>query len=160
MSGPQRSKIIVGAQISFNREDLMKNLPETEHALVLRTDFSDDTAWASICAAIREPVGGFQAYVDFVSDLAFDGANVEQLLSLIPIDSKHMFIFVVDRIALSHPDHPILVMDLLRERGRTFRAIPFEMWGIENNLSIANMDFAEFADSTDPDGIFRGFSNG
>ncbi len=138
----------------------MKNFPETEHALVLRTDFSDDNAWKSICKAIREPVGEFQAYVDFVSDLEFDGINLEQLLSRIPTDSKHVFIFVVDRIAFSHPDHPILVMDLLTERGRTFRVIPSEMWGIENNLSIANMDFAEFADSTDPDGIFRGFSDG
>jgi hypothetical protein len=28
---------------------------------------------------------------------------------------------------------------------------------IENNLSIANMDFAEFADSVNEDGVFRGF---
>jgi hypothetical protein len=138
----------------------MKKVPETEYALVLRTDFSSDDAWASICAAIREPVGEFQAYVDFVSDLAFDGVDAEQLLSLIPKNSKRKFIFVVDRISLSHPEHPILVMDLLRERGRTFRIIPSEMWGIENNLSITNMDFAEFADSTDPDGIFRGFADG
>jgi hypothetical protein len=31
------------------------------------------------------------------------------------------------------------------------------MWGVENNLSIANMDFEEFADAVGPDGIFRGF---
>jgi hypothetical protein len=31
------------------------------------------------------------------------------------------------------------------------------MWGIENNLSIANMDFEEFAENVDDDGIFRGF---
>jgi hypothetical protein len=33
------------------------------------------------------------------------------------------------------------------------------MWGIENNLSTANMDFAEFADEVDDDGVFRGFSS-
>jgi hypothetical protein len=65
--------------------------------------------------------------------------------------------FVVDRTALSHGDQPILVMDLYAEPGRTFRVIPSEMWSVENNLSLANMDFAEFADSTDADGIFRGF---
>jgi hypothetical protein len=32
-----------------------------------------------------------------------------------------------------------------------------EFWGIENNLSIANMFFSEFADSVDDDGVFRGF---
>ena len=29
--------------------------------------------------------------------------------------------------------------------------------GVENNLSISNMDFYEFADNADADGIFRGF---
>jgi len=31
------------------------------------------------------------------------------------------------------------------------------MCSVENNLSIANMDFSEFADNVDKDGIFRGF---
>ena len=30
---------------------------------------------------------------------------------------------------------------------------------IEANLSIANMDFEEFADSVGPDGVFRGFDD-
>jgi hypothetical protein len=29
--------------------------------------------------------------------------------------------------------------------------------GVENNLSLVNMDFVEFAESVDPDGVFRGF---
>lgn len=138
----------------------MKNIPETENALVLRTDFSDDRAWESICEAIRKPIGEFQAHVDCVSDTAFDGIVPEQLFSLIPNTSKRNFIFIVDREALSKTDRPILVMDLNSEPGRMFRVIPSEMWGIENNLSIANMDFAEFADNTDPDGVFRGFMKG
>jgi len=32
-----------------------------------------------------------------------------------------------------------------------------ELWGIENNLSIANMDFWEFAAAVDEDGVHRGF---
>jgi hypothetical protein len=32
------------------------------------------------------------------------------------------------------------------------------MASVENNLSIANMDFIDFAESVDEDGIFRGFS--
>jgi hypothetical protein len=38
-----------------------------------------------------------------------------------------------------------------------FRVIPSQMWSVENNLSIANMDFFEFADAVGDDGIFRGF---
>jgi hypothetical protein len=46
---------------------------------------------------------------------------------------------------------------LYEEPGRTFRVIPSEMWSVENNLSVANMDFYEFADNVDLDGVFRGF---
>ncbi|MBB1512749.1 hypothetical protein H5399_09050 [Tessaracoccus sp. MC1627] len=42
------------------------------------------------------------------------------------------------------------------EVGRTFRAIPQEIEPITANLSIANMDFSDFADYADADGIFRG----
>jgi hypothetical protein len=43
------------------------------------------------------------------------------------------------------------------EPGRTFRVIPREIWSVENNLSISNMDYHEFADNIDSDGVFRGF---
>jgi hypothetical protein len=48
-------------------------------------------------------------------------------------------------------------VDLYTEPECEFRAIPSQIQGIENNLSIANMDFAEFTDSVDEDGVFRGF---
>jgi uncharacterized protein DUF6924 len=38
-----------------------------------------------------------------------------------------------------------------------FRAIPSQIQGIENNLSIANMDFEGFAEAVNEDGVFRGF---
>ncbi len=137
----------------------MKSIPTPEDSLsslVLRTDFSDDAAWESICAAIRQPAGEFQAFVECLSDPAYEGLTVEQLIALVPEDSRS-FMFVVDRTSLTHADHPVLVVDLLGEPGRTFRVIPSEMWGVESNLSIANMDFHEFADNVDKDGIFRGF---
>ncbi|WP_436838952.1 DUF6924 domain-containing protein [Nocardia salmonicida] len=43
------------------------------------------------------------------------------------------------------------------QMGRTFRAIPREVESIVANLSISNMDVHDFADSVDPDGVFRGF---
>ncbi len=48
-------------------------------------------------------------------------------------------------------------MDLYDGSGHEFRAIPSQIQGIENNLSIANMDFEEFAEAVDEDGVFRGF---
>ncbi len=64
--------------------------------------------------------------------------------------------FVVDHVSLTDAEHPILVLDLGDEPGRAFRVVPREMWGIENNLSIANLSFFEYADSVDADGVFRG----
>ena len=135
----------------------MRKLPETENALVLRTDFSDEAAWRAVCAAIQEPNGGFRANVDCVSDPAFKDLDKDELLSLAGESPRLTFCFIVDKTTLSSPEHPILVIDLFEEPGRTFRVIPAEIWGVENNLSIANMDFAEFADRVHADGVFRGF---
>lgn len=57
-------------------------------------------------------------------------------------------------------DGTIMFLDLNEfneQVGRTFRAIPREVEPITVNLSLANMDFRDFADSADADGIFRGF---
>jgi hypothetical protein len=136
----------------------MKPLPKTGHSLVLRTDFSDDAAWDGVCAAIQEPnEDGFKAYVDCISDRTHAGLTVEQLITLAPKGGDHVFAFIVDRVTVANPERPVLVIDLYTEPGRSFRVIPREMWGVENNLSLANMDYNEFADSVDPDGVFRGF---
>jgi Domain of unknown function (DUF6924) len=137
----------------------MKQIPTTENALVLRTDFSDQAAWEKICAIIREPVSDLQflANVEFVNDMEYAGITKNQLLELISNNYNHTFIIVVDQTTISLPEHPLLIVDLYERSGRAFRALPSQIQGIENNLSIANMDFEEFAESVDEDGIFRGF---
>src|SRR4051794_13102015 len=97
----------------------VKPLPKTEHSLVLRTDFSDDAAWEAACAAIQEPNGdGFRAYVDCVSDPAYAGLTVEQFVALDPKGADHTFAFLVDRVTLTDPDRPVLVVDLYDEPGQ------------------------------------------
>ncbi len=137
----------------------MKKIPDTNESPVIRTDFSDELAWKSVCAAIQKPVGEFRAYVDFVNDPEFAGLEAAQLPLMPWEDRKRSFAFIVDTTTISHPDHPVMVVDLRNQPGRTFRVIPSEMWGVENNLSIANMGFEDFAEATDQDGIFRGFSD-
>jgi hypothetical protein len=136
----------------------MKPIPRTKDALVLRTDFSDAAAWESVCKAITAPVGEFRAYVEFLSDPEYEGISTEQLVSLLPKGSGHTFIFVVDGTTISHPEHPVLCVDLYDKPGRTFRALPPQIQVVENNLSISNMDFREFADFVDEDGIFCGYA--
>ncbi|MFV8132805.1 DUF6924 domain-containing protein [Streptomyces syringium] len=63
---------------------------------------------------------------------------------------------MVDDVALGSSEMPLLCVDLWEDRGRTV-LIPTDLWGIENNLSLSNMDFEEFADAADEDGVFRGF---
>ncbi len=137
----------------------MKQLPMTENPLVLRTDFSNQVVWERIRAAIREPTSdfGFRANVEFIDDVAYRDMTEDQLLRLVPQNYEHSFIILVDRTAISQPEFPLLIVDLYEEPGRGFRAIPSQIPGIENNLSIANMDFADFADAVGEDGVFRGF---
>jgi hypothetical protein len=139
----------------------MKQLPKTNSPLVIRIDFGNQQAWKTICKLIRAPVQDgaytFHAYVEFLEDAAFRNLSAEELLARVPSDYGHSFLFVADGVTIAHRDFPILVMDLHTDRGRTFRALPSQVQSIENNLSIANMSFFEFADNVDEDGIFRGF---
>jgi hypothetical protein len=135
----------------------MKALPKTQQALVLRTDFSSDAIWAVVCDEIREPVGEFRAYVDCVSDPTYAHLSPGELVELASKEQIRTFLFVVDHTTITDQEHPILVLDLWDHPGRSFRVIPREMWGVENNLTIANMDFEEFAQGADQDGVFRGF---
>jgi hypothetical protein len=73
------------------------------------------------------------------------------------VTDHHAIFFVADTITVEHRDRPILCIDLLASR-KPFRVVPSELWAVENNLSLANMDYEEFADALDAEGIFRGFS--
>jgi hypothetical protein len=136
----------------------MKPLPDTKAPIVLRTDFSDDDAWSRLCTLITSPIGrdGFQACVDFVDDASFANITPDALCVSTSGKQGHSFIVVADARTFSEPEQSLLVMDLYDEPGRTFRALPTRIQAIENNLSIANMAFAEFADAAAGD-TFRGF---
>jgi hypothetical protein len=94
--------------------------------------------------------------VDFVSDPKYEGITADQLPSLVSDDSGS-FAFIIDHVTLSNSEHPVLVVDLQDEPGRTFRAVASALWEVENNLSIGNMGFDEFLGAVDSEGVFRGF---
>jgi hypothetical protein len=135
--------------------------PKTANPAVIRTDFGNQQAWEAICGLIRAPAhegsDTFYAHVEFLEDDDYRNLSTESILAMLPRDYEHTFLFIVDSATVSSPDFPILVVDLCESRGRTFRAIPSRIQSIENNLSISNMDFEEFAEDIDEDGIFRGF---
>jgi hypothetical protein len=108
-----------------------------------------------VCAIV-EPVDDTDG-PDCVSDPEYDGLTVEQLVALGQDDKDCTYAFVVDRRTMTDPEMPVLVVDLNHEPGRAFRVVPSELASIDDNLSIGNMDFFEFADNVDADGVFRGF---
>ena len=115
----------------------MEVLPKTQHALVVRTAFDNEEAWRAVCEMIRRPVsdgfgGEFLAYVEFVDNPSFRDLTAQELMGRVPVDFENGFLMVVDADTLRSPDRPILVIELRRERGRSFRAIPIEIQGIEN----------------------------
>lgn len=156
---PDWNKGKIELDMSASPTELLE-LPKSENVLVLRTDFSDDTKWAQVCDLIAKSGKGlgFQPdpNIDYLSDKKFDKLKNERLLNR-SHDYEHPFIFVVDIITIYDNEHPILCIDLYNQPGQYFRTLPSEMWDIENNLSLSNMDFEEFYQLTDDDGIFRSF---
>lgn len=138
-------------------KDSILKLPDSEDVLILRTDFSSDRIWDDLCQSIAKSGSelDFQPYVEYLNSKEYSGLNPEFILNR-DKNYKHHFIFVVDKITIEHPEHPILCMDLYDKPGETFRVVPAEMWAVENNLSISNVDFEDFLNSIDEDGIYRG----
>ena len=135
-------------------------LPRLNSSLLIRTDFSNADAWQKISdEARRENEDGFRAYLEPVSDPAFDGLTWEAVRAAVPANENGArVLFIADSVTLILPDHPLLVVDLQADTGGPpFRCIPPELWGVENNLNIANIDWEDFASAVDESGVFRGF---
>jgi len=137
-------------------------LPESENPLVIRTDFSNSAAWDSIRKIVQEShLGEFgTAFVDIVDDQEWFGITKDKLLRFVPEDYVHPLVILADRTAVSHPEFPLLIVDLLGKRGREFRAIPSAVGLIAANLSVGEMVFEEFSQDVDEDGVFRGSPEG
>ena len=134
----------------------MKPLPVSDNSLLVRTDFSSPEIWTSLRDQLNQPHGIFRASFVFVDDPAYAGLTRDDLLAL-DENERPVFVYIADAMTMTHPEHPVLVLDLFEDNGVQFRAVPAEVPAIENNLSLGNMDPEDFADNAGPDGIFRGF---
>ncbi len=126
---------------------------------VIRTDFTDDAAWKKIKRDVAAQYFlGFSANVRFIDENKYSGLSGQALIQRIPRLDQYGCIFIADATAMSAAEHHLLVIDPSNPTGQTFRVVLSAAWAVENNLSLANMDYYEFADAVDPDGVFRGFS--
>lgn len=136
----------------------MRKLPALESSLLVRTEFTSDDYWRQLCAAAsRVNEDGFRAYVDPVSDIGFDSVDWEEVKAALPGDEPATAVlFIDDSTAPTDASHPVLVVDLL-DGNEPFRCVLPELWNVENNLNIADMDWADFASASDGGGVSRGF---
>jgi hypothetical protein len=141
----------------------MKSLPQSEDTLLIRTDFSDEAAWQTLRTVITTPdeEDGFLAALHIVDDPAYRDLTTEQIAELAPAEDD--LLILADRQALSGPDMPLLAVlkteeeDAPEQGFHELRVVATQVWSIENNISLANMDWEEFVDAADDDGVFRGF---
>ena len=134
--------------------------PNQSDPWVVRTDFSDDDRWSSVRELIGAPqkeVGiTFFAYVDYVNDETHRDREPHEVVLSLPDDYADMFCFLVDRECIENKDNPVLVVGFYPSDNEsfnrlprdtpigdivTFRALPSQIQGIQNNLSLANIDF-------------------
>lgn len=147
---------------------------------VIRCDYSDDRLWeimkTQIAIPRTDPLSSmeFTANIRFEEDSSFRNLSYLEIVRRLPDDYPGFVLFLVDTKSIQEQEHPLLVVgfspmgqssdDFSRtpketpsEDIKTFRAIPSTIPSIENNLSIANMDFDDFSKAVDTDGVFRGF---
>ena len=129
---------------------------KTAHTPLVRTDFSQEPAWHEVIDAVnRDWEDGFRAIVTVIDDPAYEGWTTERLVASFSAGG-HSIILVADATTMAHPERLVLCADLVSS-GKSFRVTLPELWAVENNLSLANLDYDDFAGSTDADGVFRGF---
>jgi len=105
----------------------------------------------------KKNIIGFNANVRFIEEEGYSGLTGQELLKRLPDLKEYGCVFVADQTAMPTAEHHLLVLDPSNPKGNTFRVIPSLAWAVENNLSLANMDYSEFADAVDSDGVFRDF---
>lgn len=153
---------------------------------LIRTDFTNDSAWSTIVDKVNEPVDfedpentdpddeGYTPYVVVIEEAAFEGVDGAALAGALTGTETGGYVLLADArsmaeanaggeltlayvdLSVTDPEDAELFDSFM---GRTFRCVITEIASIEANLSIANMDFHEFADDADPDGVFRGFED-
>jgi hypothetical protein len=142
--------------------------------VVVRTHFGDDEAWRAVLALAAQSWGDeeddFESTTYPVDDPTLSGVAVEAVRdTLASIDEYLSVVFIADEETMRHPRHPLLAVNLDDEPnflddegsvfGRQFRIVPRQASGVHVNLTLANMDYTDWAHiaKADPDGVFHDF---
>lgn len=134
----------------------MKNIPSSEgETPLVRTDFSDQGAWEALVTAVTTPnEDEFLANLHIVDDPAYRDLTSEQVVALAP---GELLVVVADSVAVASAEWSVLVLHRTERGHDELRVAAESLWAVENNISIANMDWREFAEAVDDDGVLRGY---
>ncbi|MFF8690905.1 DUF6924 domain-containing protein [Streptomyces sp. NPDC015144] len=161
-------------------EGLERVLPETGRdlfdVLIIRTDFSDDESWSAVVEGLRRPWGPgaeFPASVQLVDAPAWSGATADEVLAAVVAEDLSV-VFLADRETMQSPTRALLALSTVWEDSsgldplyyqeliespepRDFRAVPAAVHGVQVDLALGNVDFAECAGtaSEEPDQVLR-----
>lgn len=141
--------------------------------VLLRTSFGDDAAWVRVRDGAQapwdpggsdDPEDAYEAALEIVDDPRYDGLTAAALVEAAGPE-VFSFVFLADADGMRDPDDPTVLVvsigdsqDEFNTHGQSFRTVVSEVAAIEANLSLANMDFEDWAESVGADGVFRGFA--
>lgn len=146
---------------------------DRDAALIIRTEYRDEQAWAAVKAELMRSWGDgeFEPYVHIADDPKWAGCTSAQILSAAPTDDNLSVVFLADRDSMrAGPVTLLAVAVLTREEcdseeefeaeGGEFRTVPAGVHEIQANLMIANLSFGDFKEAAeqDPQGVFQGFA--
>ena len=128
--------------------------PKEIGAELFKIESGHEQKWNDLIQSASNPPAPFIANIAYVRK---ERTSIEELLSSLPEDYAYDFIFVADSETFTSENRSCLVIDLIDPAKPRFRALPSTLASIENNLNIANLDFADFHHEANPTGIFKGF---
>ncbi|MQY28331.1 DUF6924 domain-containing protein [Nocardia aurantia] len=137
----------------------MKVLPQVDSPLLVRTDFSDDSAWQALLAVVDAPsAAGARANTHIVDDAAYTDLTAAQVVEQAPAGRLGELLIVADKTAVTAPDMPLLVIHRPGTPDHEgLRVVAAQLGSVANAVTGATREWDEIADAADDEGVFRGF---
>lgn len=138
-------------------------ITQDNSGLLVRTDFSDDHAWAALAADAdrldprTEAPEEYSPFVQIVDDPAFAGATPEQVMAIVrqgedDEEPGEEVVVIADRASMDGPDRTVLVVPLGENVGWSFRLRPDQVRSMVANLFVGNNDISDWMEQGSPDG--------
>ncbi|MEU6311463.1 hypothetical protein [Streptomyces sp. NPDC047014] len=142
-------------------------------ALIIRTDYSDEQAWAVVKAELIRSWGDGdgEPHHHIVDDPRWAGWTSDQILSAASADEELSVVFLADRDSMRDGPTTLLAVSVLvreecdsdeefEEDSGEIRIVPAGIHEMHANLMIANLSFSDFKEAAmeDPRGTFQGFA--